>query len=115
DLVVHREGERVPLARVLQPPRRETMSERAILGGERRVRRLAQERVLEAELVFAREFTARSCGDDLVIDEIGEPLRDLARARLAADERHDAAAPERLTEDARRAQHATRAGREPLE
>src|SRR5262249_19777525 len=114
-LEVVREHYRVALARALEPLGRQLVAERAVRVGEHRVRGLAEERVAECVLLLARELRLAAAEDELALDEARERVADRHVVLLAAEERGHAALPERLAEDARRAQDEARRRLEALE
>ena len=82
------------------------------LVGEHRVRGLAHERVAERRTRASpgkRRLAARRRSSSRATSSASQ-LVDARRVALAAEQRGDAAAPEHLAEDARRAQHAPRLG-----
>src|SRR5439155_20228124 len=96
----------------LEPIAGEPMTEGAIFVREHGIRRLAHEAVAKGELFFFRKSPGAATLDHLARDERVEPVVELGEVR---DERADAATPEDFAEYARRAQHATRVGLEPLD
>ena len=113
-----REDRRVALAVRFEPRAREPVRERAIVVGEHRVRRLANERVPERELVLAGE-AALACARVTSSRRTSSSShsRRRARSRFDAADVCDShrATPERFAEHARRAKHATRLGLERVE
>ncbi|MDC0681564.1 hypothetical protein [Sorangium atrum] len=82
------------LRRLLEPRAGELVPERPVAFGQRRIGPLAEERMPERELLLAREAALAAPHQDLAFDEGRELVRDLAPARLSAQERGDAPHPE---------------------
>src|SRR5262249_41035799 len=78
-------------------------------------RGLAKERVSERQLALPTEPAGGALDDHLPLDERAEPRIGAVGATVSAEQRRDAAGPERVAEDARRAEHAARRGVEALE
>ncbi len=109
-----REDGGVLLTDRLEPARREAVPDPPVLLREHRVCPLAQEGVAEHVLVVIREFAGRTADDPLAVLEEIEPAPE-ERAPVSAEQRLRPLGPERLPEDARRAEHLARFGLEPLE
>ncbi|XXX78288.1 hypothetical protein WMF30_05915 [Sorangium sp. So ce134] len=84
----------IRLSRPLQPFRGQPVAEPPIALGQHGIRALAQERVPERQLLLPRKAALTPAHQDLQRHERLEPGRDLAQARLAADERRHPACPE---------------------
>ena len=96
-----------------EPVRRETMTKRAIVFGQGRVRRAAKEDVAEGERADGGDGRLFGSGNRLVLDERVEDR--LERRGLFPDQRAHPFAGEHLAIDARRAEHLARNGVEALE
>src|SRR5262245_7789531 len=96
------QDERVRLARLQQPARRQAVSELAIFVRERGVGRFAQQARAELELTLRGKAASAARHDDLALDQLSEQLV-AARALAAAHQQQRAIPEEALTEHARSA------------